>query len=127
MENVIPDEEYLYRGVVESCWNPQEQRPSSAAFKDSNGVSVDRDGGRNEEKCVEQLLHLKPFYAVCRLTAGNARSCDTVVKHLPVEGNEYHSEIHDSENQKEIKSKSKSRKLAGISELSYRKNNQNKK
>ena len=120
MDENIEDGEYLYRGVVESCWNYAENRPSSAAFKDSQGVSVDRDGGRNNDECVRALLSKKDFHAVCRLTAGDARECDTVVKYLPVDDNEYHSEIHDSENQAEIKSRSKSRKLTLKSAVVHR-------
>ena len=120
MDNNIPDEEFLYRGVVISCWNEKENRPSSAAFKDSNGVSVDRDGGRNDEECINHLLSDKQFKAVCRLTAGDARKCDTVVKYLPIVENTFHSEIHDSEVQSAVKSTSKSRKLKNCAEVVYK-------
>lgn len=121
MDEIIGNEEYLYRGVVGSCWNFAENRPSSAAFKDSQGVSVDRDGGRSQDVCVKALLSKKVFYAVCRLTAGDARACDTVVKYLPVEGNDYHSEIHDSETRAQIKSPKKAKNLLSKTELSYSK------
>jgi len=119
LDEIIAEDEYLYRGVVDACWDEKEGRPSSAAFKDSKGISVDRDGGRDKENCVKRLLSVKDFHAVCRLTAGDARSCDTFVKYLSVDGNEYHSEIHDSENQVEIKSKAKSRRLNNKAEVVF--------
>lgn len=42
LPNIKPDE-FLYRGIVELNWNYEKNEPSSATFKDSKGVSVDRD------------------------------------------------------------------------------------
>lgn len=37
----IDDNEFLYRGVTTLNWDEENNRPSSATFKDSLGASVD--------------------------------------------------------------------------------------
>ena len=93
----IGDGEYLYRGVVEVNWDDERQRPSSATFKDSLGVSVDRDASREKEECINRLINFKSFKAICRVTALAVRSADAVAKYMPTEDNIYHSEIHNTE------------------------------
>lgn len=114
----IGDEEYLYRGVVEINWDNELQRPSSATYKDSFGVSVNRDASRKEQDCVEQLLNLKPFKAVCRVTALTVRKIEAVAKYLPTEDNIYHSEIHNSEDKIPL-SGGKASKIREQSEVVY--------
>ena len=119
-ENFAPDER-LYRGLP-SMWIGDDNRVSSAAFKDSRGVSVDRDGGREDKDCIERMVGALPQIAgVGRITCGEVEECGAIPKYLPVKGNEYHSEIHDSAEQVQIKSKSKSRKLANKCQLVFKK------
>ena len=73
----IHDDEYLYRGVINSFWKENENRVSSAAFKDSKGVSVDRQHNRNETECVNFLRNRLILKAVVKITAGTCRSLQT--------------------------------------------------
>ena len=109
----ISDEEYLYRGVVEAQWHPTKNRPSSAAFKDSHGTSVDRSGGREDQECIEALLARahKPFREILKVQAGFCRGIGCFLHYSPIEENIYHSEIHDSEDLEGLKSSSKAKKL----------------
>lgn len=105
-------------------WIEEDNTVSSAAFKDSGGVSVDRDGGRNEQECIDALINALPqIEGVCKLTCGDVEDCKALPVYLPVPNNEYHSEIHDSAGQVQIKSKAKSRKLAGKSQIVFKKDN----
>lgn len=112
MDDTFTSDECLYRGLY-PMWIEEDNSVSSAAFKDSGGISVDRAGGRSEDDCVKRITEALPqMFGVGRLTCGEVEECDAKTVYLPVDGNEYHSEIHDSTEQIQIKSKSKSRKLA---------------
>lgn len=116
-------DERLYRGL-HSIWIEEDNSVSSAAFKDSGGISVDRDGGRDEVLCVKRMINNLPMLAgVGRLTSGDVKDCGAMLKYLPVDGNEYHAEIHDSAVQIQIKSRSKSRSLAKKCMLVFKKEN----
>lgn len=94
---VVAANEYLYRGVVDSQWDYEHSRPSSATFKDSKGASVDRDlTTRDTQACVSALLESKPFKAICRVKEWAVENAGAITKYLPVPGNDYHCEIHDS-------------------------------
>ena len=111
--------EFLYRGVVDSQWDTEHNRPSSATFKDSKGASVDRDVlFRNKDVCVTALLKSKPFKAICRVKESDVEGVNAVSKYLPVPGNDFHCEIHGSE-QKVTLSGSKTKKLRDLAEVVY--------
>jgi hypothetical protein len=61
VNNEVSNNEWLYRMVLNkpNYWKENENRVSSAAFKDSKGVSVDRDGERPESKIIEELNSVK--------------------------------------------------------------------
>lgn len=99
----IENEEYLYRGIIELNWDYENNRPSSATFKDSFGVSVDRDCGRLEGNCISYLNNKKDFFAICKVITEKVRELDAYVKYVPKEDNIYHSEIHDSEEKIQLK------------------------
>lgn len=98
------DDEFLYRGVVDHNWDYQENRPSSATFKDSKGVSVNREARRTESECVLQLLNTKAFKAIVKISVKDVNECNAISKYTPIPDNEYHSEIHDSIDRVEIRS-----------------------
>ena len=124
MDEHFASNECLYRGL-HSLWIEDDNTVSSAAFKDSGGVSVDRDGGRNQRECVDRLLEALPQLAgVCKLTICDVEACDAVAVYRPISNNEYHSEIHDSAEQVQIKSGSKSRKLASKCQIVFKKETQ---
>lgn len=121
MDDIFASNESLYRGL-HPMWIEDDNTVSSAAFKDSNGISVDREGERNEQECIDRLCETLPnIVGVCKLTCGDVADCDAIPKYLPLPDNEFHSEIHDSADQVQIKSKSKSRKLAGKSLIVFKK------
>jgi hypothetical protein len=122
-KNTIPQtidpEEFLYRGVVEKQWDKDNNRPTSAAFKCSSGVSVNRDIQMLDlNSCVNALLEMKPFKAICRIKDRAVREVEAITKYLPVPGNDYHCEIHDSE-QKVTLSGRKPNKLRDRAEVVY--------
>ena len=55
-EEFQPDER-LYRKIrpLEQFWDSESQRPTSGAFKDRNGLSVDRQGQRQNNDAIDQL------------------------------------------------------------------------
>ncbi len=59
VSQIIADDEYLYRGIIQLNWDYENNRPSSATFKDSKGVSVDRDSYRHEKECIDFLIRLR--------------------------------------------------------------------
>ena len=120
MDDNFASSECLYRGL-HPMWIEDDNTVYSAAFKDSSGVSVDRDGGRTEQECVDKMVGaLSKITGVGKLTCGDVQDCGAVTKYLPVEGNEYHSEIHDTAEQVKIKG-SKSKKLADKCQLVFKK------
>ena len=125
MENsiIIPQtidaEEFLYRGVVDSQWDTEHNRPSSATFKDSKGASVDRDVlFRDRDVCVSALLKSKPFKAICRVKELEVEGVNAITKYLPVPGNDFHCEIHDSDHKVSL-SGSKTTRLRDLADVVY--------
>ncbi len=110
----INENEYLYRGIIEINWDFENNRPSSATFKDSKGISVDRDNFRTETECLEYMQSSKKFFAICKIKTLKVVELNAVVKYKPTNLNIYHSEIHDSENKIQIQG-SKSKKLRDYS------------
>jgi hypothetical protein len=64
---IIEDEEFLYRGIIELNWDYENNRPSSAIYKDSKGVSVDRDAFRKGQDCIDFLMAKRDFFAICKV------------------------------------------------------------
>jgi len=76
-ESEIQDSETLYRAIHPSFWNYEEDKPTSALFKDRKGVSVDREGGK--------------------LNAGQTRRVGTYLKPDKTPENVFHALILESE------------------------------
>lgn len=117
---IVDDSEFLYRGIIEVNWDFENDRPSSATFKDSFGVSVDRDNWRKEADCIEFLLKKKGFFSICKIKTGKVRALNALVKYLPANDNIYHTEIHDSEERAQMKG-SKPKKIRDLAEVVYKK------
>ncbi len=92
----IVDPEILYKAIkpLEHFW--KDGYPSSAAFKDSKGLSVDRDGGRPKQVIIENLQARFETKAVVSVLAGECREIETYPVSKPLEDNIYHAEIHRS-------------------------------
>lgn len=89
----------LYRNAPRKphLWSEEENRPSSALFKDSQGVSVDRLMGRAEKDAVLRLETVFPdSKAIVKLDVSFCISANTVVFEKPLIDNPYHAEIHKS-------------------------------
>lgn len=120
----ILDEERLFRAVpnLPDYWKPDQQKYSSAVFKDSGGASVDRDGRRATKDIVDLFAERKPGYGLVSILAQQCRECNAHPVAKPIEAteeteaNEHHAEIHDSPTKVEIKG-SKARKLRDCAEV----------
>lgn len=92
--------ECLYRAVyppekVAMYWKENGQI-SSAAFKDKRGLSVERAGGRAENRIL-QYMKLIFEGIIVSINVADCRSCNAVVKYMPSKRSNYHSEIHGTE------------------------------
>lgn len=103
--------EKLIRAVLprEIFWH-EDGTLSSAAFKDKKGLSVDRDGGRPIDEAVRYAeSHLQG--SMVYVTVGQCVAVQALVRYLPLSDNQFHSEIHQSE-EKIVLSNSQARKLS---------------
>ena len=92
-------EEKLYRKIrpLEAFWDRERNRPTSGAFKDRNGLSVDRQGYRDEREVVRKLdEHLPQEGNIVSVEHQQCVDIEITVRYLPIPGNENHSELHDS-------------------------------
>lgn len=124
----------IYRRVKSKPIFMKDGRPSSALFKDSKGVSVDRDAGREIDDIIshEECLHKEYLHdryinglsdeeikergealiAIIQLTAVQCDAVEACVIPDPIYGkNEYHALLQKSETEIQL-SKSQAKKLA---------------
>ena len=94
VNNEVSNNEWLYRLVLNkpNYWKENENRVSSAAFKDSKGVSVDRDGERPESKIIEELNHrfIEKIGGIVKIQAGFCRNSGAIPLSKPEVDNVYH-------------------------------------
>ncbi|MBQ1843027.1 MAG: hypothetical protein II133_00325 [Lachnospiraceae bacterium] len=101
----ISDDETLYRAVLAD--RPDSYvggKISPAVFIDPAGASFDRDGERDEEKIYKTFQYRfrnKDLSCLVALTAKQCRDDGTYPVPKPTK-NEYHAEVHDSEEVVEI-------------------------
>ncbi len=80
LQRSLPNKEVLYKSILTknpNQWVDGENRPSSAAFKDSKGVSVDRKGWRKDKAIVKGFQKRFDNTAIVSLTVGKCRELDT--------------------------------------------------
>lgn len=123
MAEYINPEEKLFRKVLNhpNYWKKDTNRPSSAAFKDSKGVSVDRDGQRDKVTIIETMkenLGEDNMKAIIYVEASHCLNLEASVVADPVEGNEFHALIVDSSIKLDL-TKSKARRLAENSSIVF--------
>lgn len=93
--NDFTDDEKLFRAVRpwDRYWSKKTNRPSTAAFKDKAGLSVERGYDRDDAKVVAEMQkHLEG-----RIISVSVRKCKeakALVVHKPTHSSIYHSEIH---------------------------------
>ena len=112
----------LFRNVSSKpqLWKNSEDRPTSALFKDSKGVSVDRLKERNNEEAIGDIrTKFSDTYAIITVSTENCTKAGAVVFDKPIENNIFHAEIHKSLSEVELTS-SQARQLAKVAEIVYR-------
>ena len=83
------------KDVLPSLWK-EDGSLSSAAFKDKNGLSVSRTGGRSlEEALIATRKRLSGVMVT--VTVQNCLDLKLLLRYLPTGEDEYHSEIHRDE------------------------------
>ncbi len=124
----------IYRRVKSKPVFMKDGRPSSALFKDSKGVSVDRDAGRKIDEIIADEERLHSLYtkglsdeeireqgeelkAIIQLTDMQCDSVAACVIPDPIYGeNEYHSLLQKSESEIPL-SKSQAKSLAKLATI----------
>jgi len=97
---MIQDDELLHRAIKPKpqFWNTKTDSVSSALFKDSKGVSVDKNSNRPDAEIKRCLLDNFPdLKGEARLTTKLCREKNCKVKADPIENNEHHTLILGSE------------------------------
>ena len=122
LPNIVERDESLYRVVKRSRWDclTRSGRATIALFKDSNGVSVDRDGDRSENEIIKFIVtesFPKRAKGVTVVSAGYCMDVSAEVKAAPSDNNPYHANIYMSEDEK-IR-KVQALKIADSSKLIY--------
>ncbi len=119
-EDYIEDQERLYRAIklFPNWWKFETNRPSSAAFKDSRGVSVDRQGNRKPDDIIDKFKIKFDLRAIVSLTAKQCRDSDTHPVPKPEPDNPDHGEIHGSPTEVTLTS-GKARRLSKSVRIDY--------
>ena len=107
---MIQDNELLYRAVKKTDPNSFiNDRPCAALFIDKNGVSVDRDGGRDEKEIIDSFIkrfnrngRTDNYIATVKILAKECRDVDCYPIPRKTNNNKNHAEIWDSESVVEI-------------------------
>jgi hypothetical protein len=112
MNEEVAPEESLFRAVSDNPIMFQNNRVTSALFKDSKGVSVNRS---NEDAELSFSLLVQRFCCknIAELSVAECLKADVYLKYLPKPDNIFHTEMHDSVNSVKL-SKSKAKKLAKL-------------
>ncbi len=128
------DWKQIYRRVKSKPIFMKDGRPSSALFKDSKGVSVDRDAGRTIDDIISDEERLHSLYnaeltdeeikekgeelkAIIGLTDEQCDSVGVCVIPDPIYGeNEYHALLQKSETEIQL-SKSQAKSLAKVASV----------
>jgi len=100
LDDHFSNEEELYRAVRpgSAFWDEERNRPTSGAFKDKEGLSLDRAGGRSRfDSCAALTTKLSSIKAIAYIQYQECIRLGLCVIYKPVPENEYHSEIHESE------------------------------
>lgn len=111
--------ERLYRAVYPPNIMPlfwkENGELSSAVFKDKNGLSVERAGGRDENTVVDNM-RLYFYGYIISVLCRDCDACNAVVKYLPTNRSKFHSEIHGS-NEVKLLSQSQCKHLARVANI----------
>ncbi len=116
MDNTFKDDEKLYRAIKPiELYEKENGRIASAAFKRSNGCSVDRGNGRSDEEAKQFLMRGKEGI-VCVFYVRDCRSKEIYIRYEPIEENPYHSGLYKNEDRVKMTS-SQCRHLASVAKF----------
>ena len=93
---MIHDDEVLHRAIKPKpqFWNTKTDSVSSALFKDSKGVSVDRNANRTDEQVkMALMIQFEDLRGEARLKAKLCRDKSCRVEDDPIDNNKYHALI----------------------------------
>jgi hypothetical protein len=110
MNEEIAPEESLFRAV-----NPKllkEGKITSAVFKDSKGVSVNRSN-EDSERSFGLLKERFGYKEIAELYVAECLKEEVYIKYCPLEDNLFHTEIHNSINKVTLSQK-KAQRLAAL-------------
>lgn len=103
-------DEQFYRAIRNTnpnAWDSEANRPSSAAFKDSFGCSVDRRSSRQESEIIE-LMHNNlenddaKIKAIVSVTKSICDEKEIVTKEDPIKDNSFHCLLIRNETKAEL-------------------------
>ncbi len=100
MEETVQRNELLYRVIKRSQPNSMDEngRPTSALFKQDNGVSVDRDGDRSEDTIIKKFKERFDIRFKGLVRVGADVCIDNSMAVIPeTSSNIYHAEIFENE------------------------------
>ncbi len=113
----------LFRNVSSKpqFWKPVEGKPSSAIFKDSKGVSVDRQKERDTSEVIDDIKSkFTDTYAIITVSTDDCSNANVVVLDKPLENNPFHAEIHKSSTEIQLSS-AQARRLAKACKVVFKK------
>src|SRR5690625_3000135 len=121
LSDEIQNNELLYRAIksgIPHHWKKDTNRPTSAVFKDSTGLSVDRKGDRTGDVIISTFQSKFSIKAVISITAEECRNAETLPLAKPLPDNPYHAEIHRNEDNPSLTS-GQAKKLSRLARIEY--------
>lgn len=122
LNETFDNQEKLFRAIklhLTEWWDVEQNRPTSAAFKDRLGVSVDREGGRTIDDCNIFLLNrFGALKAIVHITYEKCISLGAHPKYAPEQDNEFHCLITTPEGTVPV-TQAAAKKLSRSVEVSY--------
>lgn len=94
MDDCFEDEEKLYRAVIpKDMYIKKDGSLTSAAFKATDGCSVDRGNYRNDNDAVS-FMRKTLEGSVYSILVKTCRERDIYIKYEPTDGNPFHSGLY---------------------------------
>lgn len=98
MGSKVQAEETLYRAIKRSKpdWLDDNNKPTSAMYKDIDGNSVDREGNRILEdviKFMKTVTFPNRLKGIVKISAGDCINIGAVVEEAPTRDNPFHANI----------------------------------
>lgn len=124
LKNSLPEQfdanELLLRAVprIPNFWKDN-NHPSSAAFKQSNGTSVDRTYDRSLDASIAFIQKNQAGKDVVTVTLDICQTVNAIVRYIPIPENIFHCEIHGSKDRIML-AKPQAKELALHANLVYR-------